>query len=546
MYFPTPPDSTDIPAVMPSPFANIPHPLARHAALLLQQRLPIDHSWLRDHTASDVGKMFGVLVVRDQNGRIGFLSAFSGMICGQWQLPGFVPPIFQTSEQDAFLPAGKITLINMDKHLEILEKSPLREQCIQAIAALELQRDEDISTLKKQHKAAKAKRKQQRHALQDLAGTKVYQEQMATLALASQHHKRQAINRAAQWNEQLQHLQQQLDRIEQQIADSKSMRAATSRQLQQQVLASYRLQNYQHEQQPISQCFGNSLPPAGSGDCAGAKLIHYACQHQLQPLAMAEFWWGASPATVVRHHGHYYPACRGKCLPILPFMLRGIDVEPEPFYGMNIDSDEPQIVYEDEAIMVVNKPAGLISMPGKTIHDSVFSRLRHRYPNIPELKLMHRLDMDTSGLLLLAKNRQANRFLHKQFLQHQITKRYEAILSKCLPAEQQEGDIDLPLRVDLDDRPRQMVCYEHGKTATTHWQVIQRQAASSRVYFYPLTGRTHQLRVHAAHRHGLNAAIVGDSLYGIPDTRLMLHAQRLCFTHPVTRKPIQFEVPSPF
>jgi len=531
---------------MPSPFANTPHPLAKQACQILQQRLPSDSGWLHQHIAADVGKMFGTLVVRDNAGRIGFISAFSGMICGHWELPGFVPPVFLESEQDAFLPDGKATLIAMDKQLQRLEENPRKHQLTQEITRLEEQRNQDLATLKCQHKTAKTHRKQQRQALQASADTGIYREHMAALALASQHHKREATNRAAQWHDKLQHLQQQLDSIEQQITTLKHTRATTSRRLQQQCWDSYRLQNFQHEQQALSHCFGDKLPPAGSGDCAGAKLIHYACQHQLQPLAMAEFWWGASPATVVRHHGHYYPACRGKCLPILPFMLRGIDVEPEPYYGMNIDSDEPQIVYEDDAIVIVNKPAGLISMPGKAIKDSVFSRLRQRYPNIPELKLMHRLDMDTSGLLLLAKNRQANRFLHKQFLQHKISKRYEAILSKRLPSHPQAGDIDLPLRVDLDNRPHQMVCYEHGKAAATHWQIIHRQANRSRVYFYPRTGRTHQLRVHAAHQLGLNAPIVGDSLYGSPDDRLMLHAQRICFAHPVSRELMQFEAPTPF
>jgi len=546
--FPSTPLANEIPSAMPSPFSDRPHPLAKQAALILQQRLSAESSLPRDFFAPGGGKMFGVLVVRDRDGSIGFLSAFSAMMSGAWLLSGFVPPIFNLVEQNSFLPAASEALALLTEQIQELESSEQRTELARQISVKQQQCDLALAELKQQHKRAKANRKIQRVALQaaeHLVETE-RQTRMAALALASQHHKRAFANASMQWAEQIQQLQLQLDGVEQQIQQIKDIRTEQSRQLHKKVFAAYLLENYLHEQRPMTDFFADSRPPAGAGDCAGPKLIHYAHQHHLQPLALAEFWWGASPSTGVRHHGQFYPACRGKCHPILPFMLRGLNVETEPDYGLDIEEDEPQTVYEDEQLLVINKPAGLMSAPGKKVKDSVYTRLLQRYPDHPELKLVHRLDMATSGLLLVAKTLQANKALQKQFIQRSVEKRYEALLSKRLTADLSEGEINLPLRVDFDDRPRQLVCYEYGKTAITRWQVLAREGDTTRVWFYPETGRTHQLRVHASHKDGLNAAIVGDALYGQAGERLMLHAQRLCFTHPISRERVEFELPAPF
>ncbi len=542
-YFPKPPQADLLPSIMPSPFAYSPHPLAERAALILQQRLKAE-------ILADVGKMYGVLVVSDRSGTIGFLSAFSAMINGSWQVPGFVPPIFNAAEQDHFLPAGKAEASISKQRLKQLEAALQQSGLIERLSFLQMQRETALAALKQQQKAAKAQRHLQRQSLQaqqnDLSEHEL-QSAMKTLALASQQQKRQLINLKSMWLEKTQPLQQQLDHLQQEIEQLKTSRTERSRRLHQQVFASYQLHNALGEQHIISHFFDeNLLPPAGTGDCAGPKLLHYAHQHQLYPIAMAEFWWGKSPAAGVRHHGQFYPACRGKCHPILPFMLRGLAVEAEPDFKQMVAPDEPQVIYDDDCLLVINKPAGLMSIPGKHVKDSVYSRLRLRYPGHPELKLVHRLDMATSGLLLVAKNLRSNTFLQRQFIQRSIEKRYEAILCKALTPNQQSGDIELPLRVDFDDRPRQLVCYESGKHAKTHWQLLSSDGNTSRVYFYPHTGRTHQLRVHASHRDGLNAAIVGDALYGQDAERLMLHAQRLCFTHPISRERLEFEAPTPF
>ncbi|MCB1756405.1 MAG: RluA family pseudouridine synthase, partial [Gammaproteobacteria bacterium] len=244
------------------------------------------------------------------------------------------------------------------------------------------------------------------------------------------------------------------------------------------------------------------------------------------------------------HHGHFYPSCRGKCAPILPFMLGALRLENPPDFVSITDQAEPRVVFEDDQLLVVDKPAGMLSVPGKHVSDCVETRLAQRYPEAPDLKLVHRLDMSTSGLLLAAKNPASHKKLQAQFIRRGVDKRYVAILAGVLAAEQ--GEIELPLRTDFDDRPRQVVCERFGKPALTRWQVIGRNRETTRVYFYPHTGRTHQLRLHAAHLDGLGMPIVGDELYGLAGQRLMLHAERLAFDHPVSGKRLVLTSPVPF
>jgi len=317
--------------------------------------------------------------------------------------------------------------------------------------------------------------------------------------------------------------------------------------LHRKLFKAYRLSNRLGEEKSISEFFDERLPPGGTGDCAAPKLIQYAHQQGLEPIALAEFWWGASPKGGIRHHGNFYPACRGKCQPILPFMLQGLDLQSREFNSLTFDDpDAPAIVYEDDHLLVVNKPSGLLSVPGKEIVDSVQSRLRQRYPDHDGLLLVHRLDMSTSGLLLVAKHRAIHKALQQQFIKRTVEKRYVAVLSKRLPESADGGTIELPLRVDYDDRPRQMVCADYGRMSVTHWQVIERGEETTRIYFYPHTGRTHQLRLHAAHRSGLDAPIYGDELYGEALGRLLLHAERLCFDHPVSGERIEMMAAVPF
>jgi tRNA pseudouridine32 synthase/23S rRNA pseudouridine746 synthase len=255
---------------------------------------------------------------------------------------------------------------------------------------------------------------------------------------------------------------------------------------------------------------------------------------------MAEFWWGESPKSEIRKHKHYYPACKSKCEPILGHMLQGMEMDENPLLKNLSATKSIDILYEDEAIIIINKPAELLSIPGIHIEDSVQTRLQKRFPQLNEIQVVHRLDMSTSGLMLVAKNEKVYKFLQYQFIHRHIKKRYVAVLDGII--SENEGKIELPLRVDLDDRPRQLVDLEHGKSAITHWKVIKRENGKTHIHFYPVTGRTHQLRVHAAHPMGLNIPIVGDDLYGRLANRLHLHAEWIEFLHPTTKKKMNFRV----
>src|SRR5690606_28346717 len=286
------------------------------------------------------------------------------------------------------------------------------------------------------------------------------------------------------------------------------------------------------------------LPPAGAGECAAPKLLQYAYLHNLKPICLAEFWWGAPPGSEVRKHKYFYPSCRGKCEPILGHMLQGLDVDPNPMLENQASNVDIEIIYEDDDIIVVNKPAEFLSVPGINVQDSVQTRILTRNPEITGPVIIHRLDMSTSGILVIAKNKEAHQFIQDQFIQHTIQKRYTALLDGIITPE--EGLIDLPLRVDLEDRPRQVVCYEYGKPAQTKFNVVAIENGKTRIHYFPLTGRTHQLRVHSAHSKGLNTPIVGDDLYGKRADRLHLHAGYIQFVHPTTKQIIEFEVADPF
>ena len=328
----------------------------------------------------------------------------------------------------------------------------------------------------------------------------------------------------------------------------KEERKQRSIALQQWIFEQFRLRNARGEEQDIYSIFTQTAhrnPPAGTGECAAPKLLQYAYLNNLQPLAMAEFWWGNSPKGEIRRHGHYYPACRHKCEPILNFMLQGLQVEPNPLLTSNTDATQLETVYEDDYLLVVNKPAGMLSVPGKTGQASVLTLLQERYPDATGPILVHRLDMATSGLLLAAKDKDTHALLQKQFEGRTVKKRYIALL-EGIPQAEQKDFIRLPLRPDFDNRPLQMVCYEYGKPAVTRYEIMDTENDRTRIAFYPETGRTHQLRVHAAHPEGLNCPIVGDPLYGQPANRLHLHAERLEFRHPVTGQRLQIQKEAPF
>jgi tRNA pseudouridine32 synthase/23S rRNA pseudouridine746 synthase len=340
-------------------------------------------------------------------------------------------------------------------------------------------------------------------------------------------------------------------RIDAAVRALDATRAGRSRALTTQIHDAYHFVNARGEGRSLRSLFAPGAPPTGSGDCAAPKLLAHAYRLGLRPIALAEFWWGAVSATGDRRGGVFYAACRGKCLPILTHMLDGLPVEPPPLFGMAaIDPAEPRAVFEDEHLLVVNKPSGLLTVPGRSgsLSDCVVSRLRKRYPRATGPLAVHRLDLDTSGLLLIAKHADTAKALQRMFSLREIEKHYVAWLNGNIAAD--HGQITLPLRVDVDDRPRHIHDPVFGKPAHTEWHVLARQNGRTRVRFNAHTGRSHQLRVHSAHPEGLDAPIAGDRLYGhhapSEGERMQLHAERLAFVHPVSGARLVIEQPAPF
>jgi tRNA pseudouridine32 synthase / 23S rRNA pseudouridine746 synthase len=532
------PANVALPPRFNNPFYYEPHPLALAAAQELQQYLSTQRDWSHDfgldHSATGLGKMFGVLVVQDADGNLGYLAAFSGKLANSNHHPRFVPPVFDTLRADGFYRIGEEELNQLNRQIVELEQHPDFIAAESRLNAVKTTAERALNTLKQAHQAAKKIRDQRRLDLQQHPDAAAREPELTALNHESARHHFEWKDQNRHWKQQIAEAQGVYEAFGAQIRALKEIRKRKSGELQELLFREYHFFNAKGERKNLKTIFQDILdgvPPAGAGECAAPKLLQYAFLHQLKPVQMAEFWWGQTPASEIRKHGQFYPACRGKCFPILSHMLTGLEVDPNPLDENPAAGKTLPIVYEDEHLLVVNKPAEFLSVPGKKIDDSVYSRVRALYPDATGPLIVHRLDMSTSGLLLVAKTKEVHQFLQAQFAEKRIEKRYVAQLNGLIEGD--EGWIDLPLRVDLDDRPRQLVCFEHGKPAQTRWKVIRREANTTWVHFFPITGRTHQLRVHAAHPQGLNTPIVGDELYGTPADRLYLHAEWIRFEHPV-------------
>lgn len=317
----------------------------------------------------------------------------------------------------------------------------------------------------------------------------------------------------------------------------KGERKLRSSALQRWLFMQYQVFNGMGEKRDLLNVFGDKIPPGGSGECCAPKLMQAAYQLGYKPLCLAEFWMGATPKDELRIEGNYYSACRSKCKPILEYMLQGLNVEENPLLERNRKmASLLTSIYEDDAILVVNKPSGMLAVPGKDDVPNVYEVIHERYPSFTGPIIVHRLDMDTSGIMILAKNDEVYKILQRQFVSHEVHKHYVALLDiRTMNTVEKEGVIRLPICVNPYDRPRQIVNEEYGKFSETYYKLGELTPEGyRRVDFYPTTGRTHQLRVHAAHLLGLHAPIVGDNLYGNPAQRLYLHAQDIEFTHPLS------------
>lgn len=592
-FFKKPVSYLALPEKFTYPFHYTPHPLCVLAAEEVKEYIASRKEW-QEELAS--GKMFGVLIVQTDNGitnneenQIGYLAAFSGNLAGKNLHPYFVPPVYDLLQPEGFfkIEEEQISAINIrirelensSSYLGSKEKWKIETEQAKAV----------LNQAKAELKMAKEAREIRRQSSPELS-----EEEQASLIRESQYQKAEYKRLEKEWKKRLKELETEVRHFDIEIERLKTERKERSAALQRKLFEQFRMLNAQGEVKDLYTIFEQTVqkvPPAGAGECALPKLLQYAYLHQLKPLAMAEFWWGDSPKNEIRHHGYYYPSCKGKCEPILQHMLQGLEVDENPLLNPVHEEEELEIVFEDEWLLVVNKPVGMLSVPGKAEdRDSVYHRLKKKYPEATGPMIVHRLDMATSGLLLVAKTKEVHQDLQAQFANRSIKKRYVAVLDGTIIKTEKEtkpiaekailiaketvstkktakaertgrtGRIELPLCLNPLDRPRQMVSRKHGKEAITEYQIIsesekntsesentfnesnridesERSINESRKYtriiFYPLTGRTHQLRVHAAHPEGLGCPILGDELYGKKADRLYLHAEYIEFRHPI-------------
>jgi tRNA pseudouridine32 synthase / 23S rRNA pseudouridine746 synthase len=478
------------------------------------------------------GKMYGVLLVETDTGDRHSIKAFSGLLNGEAVVAGWVPPI-PGRERVAISETETLAdLEQMKQELIALDRLPERER----YRLLAAEFADKLAQLSIAHHQRKAARHQQRAGFEATLHDPALAEAIDRLAAQSRQDGRERRQLKQEHDEILQPLQELLAQADDRIRALKQQRQMRSRALQTQMHDAYRLMNFLGTSSSLRELMPAGIP-TGTGDCCAPKLLHYAATHRLQPLAMAEFWWGQEHGGTGRKQGEFYGACLERCQPLMGFMLAGLSSQPA-----NLDL---AIIYEDKYLIAVDKPAGLLSVPGRSIdlQDSVLTRLQAWYP---EVYAVHRLDRDTSGILLFARDRQTYRQLSQQFENRQIHKIYEAILGGKIKIER--GSIDLPLWGDPLDRPRQQVDFNLGKPSLTEFQVLGQIDGYTRIEFMPVTGRSHQLRVHAADVRGLGVCILGDGLYGcqMPGSRLHLHARELSFIHPKTSQKILIQSQCPF
>ncbi len=487
------------------------------------------------------GKMFGVLVVELEGGELGYLSAFSGTLGGELVREGFVPPIFDYTDPKGYYMSHEDSISQINEKIKSIECSSDYTRLLEELNEIEAQAQSEIEAKRTEYQEAKALRAQERDSAE------FSMERMGELSRQSQQQKGDLKRLLKYWQERVDMVRVKLSEHSNEIQALKAERKVRSAILHRWLFDNFLVLNGMGQRRSLTDIFSPTplkTPPSGAGECAAPKLLHFALERGLRPVAIGEFWWGASPKGVVRHSGHFYEACRGKCGPILGYMLEGIEVQGATSIELSERVEVP-VIYEDSELMVVDKPSGLLTVPGRGSSPSLLSILSE---GREELMVVHRLDMDTSGLVVLAKNLDSYRHLQREFMSREVSKLYTAILDGKI--EEKQGTISLPLIADILDRPRQMVDYHRGKPSTTHYRVVEEFEMEgrvvSRLLFTPVTGRTHQLRVHSAHCEGLSTPIVGDRLYGTISSRLFLHATELKFTHPLSGKRLEFISPAPF
>ena len=567
----------DIPERMNNPLDYQPHPLCIAVCKELQTYLSEREDWREE---IDKGKMFGILIVENAKTEpgtpeIGYLAAYSGQIGGRSDWDDFVPAVFDYLQPDGYFKTHEAEISDINQRIRQLEGNEHLKEAKILIQQLQEERKQTIAAYQEKMKEAKAKRDARRKA------GNLTPEEEAEMVKESQFMKAE-LRRLKKSLSEKTTLETEYEAYQADILRLKQLRKTLSDALQQWLFSQFRMQNHEGKMKDLQEIFRDAalrdypqatlatsriaalkmVPPAGSGECCEPKLLQYAYLHGYKPLQMAMFWWGESPKEEIRHHLQFYPACNGKCKPILHWML------PDRVFDSKIAEKQAlEILYEDDQLAVIHKPSGLLSVPGRdSSQPSVYSIMRKKYPAASSPLIVHRLDMATSGLMIIAKTDFAYHRLQKEFLHHRVQKKYIAIIGckdqeacdkiweKTKKKEMKEEEerssiatekqkISLPLMPDYLDRPRQIVNHEQGKEAITEYEVLDRiDATHLRLALYPKTGRTHQLRVHCAHHEGLNAPILGDPLYGNEKaSRLHLHAEEITFEHPLTGKEINIK-----
>ena len=559
-----------LPVRFNNPFDYEPDALCRAAVKQLQANLPI---------TPIEGKMYGVLIV-ERNGEIGYLQAYSGQIADEGE--DFVPAVFDYLQSDGYFKIHEAEITQLNQQITQLKASTAYQQALNSLKMIQQKAEKDIKEARKVMQGAKFLRdKRRKEAF-------ISEAERNEMTRQSQFLKAELQRKKKAYAEQITAAQTIVNGYQKQITAWKRERKMKSDHLQRWLFSQFSLLNACRERKNLLDIFrdyylknspartkaahitsvntaerttkenlaASLLPPSGAGECCEPKLLQYAFLHGYKPISMAMFWWGPSPKTEIRQHGNYYPACNGKCKPILEWMLDGIDVDYKDCNRTDYEtelalSERLKIRYEDDYLAVVVKPSGLLSVPGKGCQPSVYSILKERWKGKSDVFMVHRLDMDTSGLLVVARNTEVYKALQAQFIGRSVKKKYVAllpfsVLEKQLPAE---GRVELPLSPDPDDSPRQRVDRTNGKPATTEYRFIGKTTYGKealeavKIELYPLTGRTHQLRIHCAHPDGLGSPIIGDKLYGQRAERLWLHAEHLEFTHPITQKRMTFDTP---
>lgn len=540
----------DFPERMNNPLDYQPHPLCIAVCKELQTYLSEREDWREE---IDKGKMFGVLIVENAQPasgapEIGYLAAYSGQIGGRSDWDDFVPAVFDYLQPDGYFKTHEAEISGINQSIRKLEANTHMKEAKGLILQLQEERKHTIAAYQEKIKKAKAKRDARREA------GSLNPEEEAEMVKESQFMKAE-LRRLKKSLSEKTSLETEYEAYQADILSLKQLRKTLSDALQQWLFSQFRMQNHEGESKDLLEIFRDAalrdypqatiatsriaalkmVPPAGSGECCEPKLLQYAYSLGYKPLQMAMFWWGESPKEEIRHHLHFYPACNGKCKPILQWMLPASTFEPA---AVDLSLyNKVETLYEDREIAVIHKPEGLLSVPGKdAAQPSVYALMRSKYPEATSPLIVHRLDMSTSGVMMIAKTEFAYHRLQKAFLNHQIQKKYVAIISgKDIP---EKGIISLPLMPDYLDRPRQIVDHEQGKEAITEYEVLEPvDDFHLRIALYPKTGRTHQLRVHCAHQEGLNAPILGDPLYGNEKAaRLHLHAEEITLEHPLKGK----------